>query len=195
MNKIIALDMDDVLCETIDAFLKEYNYNIKWKKISREDVTDHEFENIRKYDLSFEERYQHDLDFFQKNDTINLVKPVVWAKEKILEWKKKWYKLYIITWRPEIIRKQTESWINHYYPNIFEEIFLANLDESNATPKSLFCENIWAEVMVEDNLMFAREVAKKWIKVYLLDNPWNREYDEDLDKGIVKVESWTEIEI
>jgi len=29
MNKIIAVDMDDVLSETIDAFLEEYNYNIK----------------------------------------------------------------------------------------------------------------------------------------------------------------------
>ncbi len=195
MNKVIAVDMDDVLSETIDAFLESYNHNIKWKKITRNDVTDHEFENIKEYDLSFEERYQHDLDFFLNKDTIAILKPVKWAKEKLLEWKNKWYKLYIVTWRPEIIRNQTEEWLSHYYPDIFDEIFLANLDDSNDTPKSLFCINIWAEVMIEDNLIFAREVAEKWIKVYLLDNPWNSEYDENLDKGIVKVESWTEIEI
>ncbi len=195
MNKIIAVDMDDVLCETIDAFLEDYNYNIKWKKITREDVTDHEFENIKEYDLSFEERYQHDLNFFERNNTIEIIKPVKWAKEKLLDLKSKWYKLYVVTWRPEIIRKQTEDWINYYYPDIFDEIFLANLDESNDTPKSQFCLDIWAEVMVEDNLIFAREVAEKWIKAYLLDKPWNQNYDKNIDKGIFKVKDWSEIEM
>ncbi len=195
MNKIIAVDMDDVLSETIDVFLEDYNYNIKWKKITREDVTDHEFENIKEYDLSFEERYKHDLDFFLKNNTIELIKQVKWAIEKLLEWKNKWYKLYVVTWRPEIIRKQTEDWINHYYPDIFDEIFLANLDESNDTPKSQFCLDIWAGIMIEDNLIFAREVAEKWIKVYLLEKPWNKEYDKNIDKGIVKVKNRSEIEI
>lgn len=195
MNKIIAVDMDDVLSETVDAFLKDYNYNIHWKKITRDDVLDHEFENIKWYDLTFEERYQHDLWFFIKKDTLKILKPVKWAKQTLKKFKKKWYKLYIVTWRPEEIKDQSKEWIDFYYPDLFDKIYFANLDISDKTPKSQFCKNIWAEIMIEDNLDFAKEVAGKWIKVYLLDKPWNRDYDKKKHKWIIKVKKWSEIDV
>lgn len=195
MQKVITIDCDDVLSETIDALLKYYNYNIYWKKIYREDVASHDFEKIKKYHYSFDERYYKDIDFFLHKDSLHLIKPLIWAKEKLLEFKEKWYKLYVITWRPDELKKHTLDRIDLNYHNLIEDVYFANADKDSAIPKSKFCEDLWSEFMVEDDLRFARDIASKWIKVYLLDKPWNQDYDEkDKDMGIVKIQSWDEIE-
>lgn len=195
MDKIIAIDCDDVLSETIDALLEHYDYNIKGKTITRDLVTAHEFDNIEEYSYSFEERYEKDLDFFLNHDALNKIKPVKWAKEKLLEFKEKWYKMYVVTWRPEELRQHTNDWIDMHYPNFFEDIFFLNLDKPTGTPKSEICMKINAKFLVDDDLRFSKDVAKNWIKVYLMDKPWNQDYKENIDKWIVKIKDWNEINI
>ena len=87
MKKPIAIDCDDVLAETIDALLEYYNYNINGKSITRNDVIAHEFDNIKAYNYSFEERYKKDLDFFLNHDALYKIKPVIGSKEKLLKFK------------------------------------------------------------------------------------------------------------
>ncbi len=195
MSKIITIDCDYIFSETIDALLKYYNYNIHWKKITRDDVTCHDFENIKKYHYSFDERYHKDMDFFLHKDSLHLINPVVWAKEKLLEFKEKWYKLYVITWRPDELKEHTLNRIDLNYPGLIEDVYFTNADKDFAIPKSAFCEKLRTEFMVEDDLRFARDIASKWIKVYLIDKPWNQDYDENVDKWIIKVKNWDEIKI
>ena len=195
MEKIITIDCDDVLSETVNALLKYYNYNIHWKKITRKDLTSHDFDKIKKYHFSFEERFQKDLDFFLNHDSLSLIKPVQWTKEKLLEFKKKWYKLYVITWRPDELKKHTFDWLSLHYSGIFEDVFFTNADKKNAILKSEICKKLWSEFMVEDDLRFARDIASKWIKVYLIDKPWNKDYDKSIDKWIIKIKDWSEVNV
>ena len=193
MKKPIAIDCDDVLAETIDALLEYYNYNINGKSITRNDVIAHEFDNIKAYNYSFEERYKKDLDFFLNHDALYKIKPVIGSKEKLLKFKEMWHRLYMVTGRPDELKQHTYDWVEMHYPNLFEDIYFLNLDKVDGIPKSEICLKLDVEFLVDDDIRFARDVAEKWIKVYLLDKPWNREYNESIDKWIVKIKNWNEI--
>jgi 5'(3')-deoxyribonucleotidase len=193
-NKIITIDCDDVLSETIDALLKYYDYNIKWVSIYRKDVTFHEFDKIKRYHYTFDERIDTDMDFFLHKDALHKIHPLKWAKEKILELKKMGYKIYVVTWRWDNLKAHTFAWLDLNYPNMFDGVCFSNADNDNYIPKSKFCKDLWSEFMVEDDLRYARDVASKWIKVYLLDKPWNQHYDKTIDKWIIKIKYWSEID-
>ncbi|HKL44543.1 MAG TPA: hypothetical protein VJ892_04700, partial [Candidatus Absconditabacterales bacterium] len=165
------------------------------KKITRKDLTSHDFDKIKKYHFSFEERFQKDLDFFLNHDSLSLIKPVQGAKEKLLEFKKKGYKLYVITGRPDELKKHTFDWLSLHYSGIFEDVFFTNADKKNAILKSEICKKLGSEFMVEDDLRFARDIASKGIKVYLIDKPWNKDYDKSIDKGIIKIKDWSEANV
>lgn len=49
--------------------------------------------------------------------------------------------------------------------------------------------------MIEDNLEYAMELANAGIKVYLLDRPWNQDYDPQIHKNIIKVKGWKDIDL
>lgn len=196
MNKIITVDCDDVLSETVDALLKYYGYSIKGVPIKREDVIFHEFNKIRKYHYSFKERIHKDMDFFEHEDSLHLIKPLIWAIEKLNEFKLKWYDICVVTGRPDELREHTLAWLNLNYKDMFKDVYFANADKSNAVLKSEFCLQLWSELMVEDDLRFARDIASKWIKVYLLDKPWNQDYnDGDKKLWVIKISTWDEVVI
>jgi len=195
MKRPIAIDCDDVLAETVDALLEYYNYNIHWKPIRRNDMVAHEFNNIKKYHYSFEERYQKDLDFFLNHDALHRIKPVEWSKEILLKFKEMWHILYVVTGRPDELKQHTYDWIQIHYPDIFEDIYFLNLDKPDGIPKSEVCLKLDVEFLIDDDIRFARDAASKWVKVYLLEKPWNREYNQSIDKWVVKIKNWNEIKI
>lgn len=49
--------------------------------------------------------------------------------------------------------------------------------------------------MIEDNLDYAIEMANTGIKMYLLDKPWNKKFNPEINKGITKIYSWDELDI
>lgn len=196
MDKIITVDCDDVLSETIDALLEYYNYNIKGKLLQRKDVTFHEFDQIKKYHYTFDERVDRDMDFFLHKDALHKIKKVDWAIEKIKEFKSKWYKIYVVTWRWDRLKEHTKEWLKLNYGDLFDWLCLTNWDSPDHIHKSEICSKLWSQLMVEDNIIIARDIASKWIKVYLLDKPWNQDYnDDDKNMGIIKIYDWSEINI
>jgi hypothetical protein len=196
MNKIITVDCDDVLSETVDALLKYYDYNIKWCPIKREDITFHEFDKIKKYHYSFDDRIDKDMDFFLHKDSSHLIKPLLWSLNKLNEFKKAWYKIYVVTGRPDELKNHTLDWLNINYKDMFNNVYFTNADKANAVLKSDFCVKLWSKLMIEDDLRFARDIASKWIKVYLLDKPWNKDYNVDDKKlWIIKIYNWTQVDV
>jgi len=47
--------------------------------------------------------------------------------------------------------------------------------------------------MIDDNLEYARAIAKSNIPVFLIDNPRNQEYSPEKDRLITKVKNRSEI--
>lgn len=55
MQKIIAVDLDEVLSETIDQVLEVNNYEINGMKIVKEDVSSYYLHEIERLNLSIED--------------------------------------------------------------------------------------------------------------------------------------------
>ena len=78
---------------------------------------------------------------------------------------------------------------------MFDGVKFADFFTKWATKKSIICKKLWAKIMVEDNLENAVDCASAWMKVFLIDRPWNQDYDKKKHKWIIKVSGWNEIKI
>jgi len=192
MDKILWVDLDEVLAETVDEVLKHNNYMIKWQAIYKDDISDYYLSNMSKYNLVKEDA----VDFFWsalRSPNRENILPVKWAKEKLIELKDNWRKIVVVTARREEISEYTKSWLNRFYDWLIDDILFANHFSENEVPKSTLCKKNWIKIMVEDNLDFAMELASFWVKVYLLDKPWNRHYNPLIHLWVQKVNNWSEI--
>jgi hypothetical protein len=190
--KIIWIDLDEVLAELINFTIKKNNYQINWIPITRKDITDYYIHNIKKFNIDLEYAIWWFRNHFDSNFEI---KRVYWAKQKLKEFQKKWYILKIITARSEDIWwDYTKQWLNKYYWDInFSDIIFVNHFTEKHREKSEICIECNINIIIEDNPYYALELAEKWIKVFLLDKPWNKKYKKH--KNIIKVKSWKEINI
>lgn len=192
MQKIIAVDLDEVLSETIDQVLEVNNYEINGIKITKEDVNNYYLYEIERLNLSIEDAVGL-FDKLWNSDKKWEVKPIEWALEKLNELKSEWYKFIIITARRDFLKEYTEERVEKNYPWIFDEIIFTNHYSENAVPKSEICKQKWIEIMIEDNLDYAIDMANIGVKMYLIDKPWNKQYNPEIHKWITKVNGWDEI--
>lgn len=193
MIKIIWIDLDEVLSESIDKVLENNNYKFWNDILSRDSIVNYNLDLIYKdypYNL-FHNTYLND-----KNLEIELVN---WAKEKVEEFKSKWYILKIVTWRPEDIEEYTINWLNKHFPSSFDSIHFANhfsyWDKVKVKRlKSEICRELWINIMIEDNFDYALELAENWIYTFLLKKPWNKHIEIE-HPNIKKIKHWWEINI
>jgi len=59
MEKIIGIDLDEVLSETVDGVLKFHNYQINGIPAHKEDISDYYIFNIEKYNLNKEDAIKY----------------------------------------------------------------------------------------------------------------------------------------
>ncbi len=194
MKKIIWVDLDEVLAETVDYCLVYNDYKIWTKKISKEEIIDYYIHNIDGCNLSLE----NSINWFRipmLSDKNLEIKPVDWALEVLKKLKAKWYSLKIVTARiSDLFWEYTKKWLEKYYPNLFDEIIYANHFTNDDKTKSELCNENDIFVMIEDNFDYALELAQNWIKTYLLEKPWNKNI-LDTHKNIIKVKCWDLINI
>ena len=194
-NKTIWVDLDEVLAELLDFILEYNDYKIWSYEINRNDIKDYYIHKIKWVNITKEEA----IDWFRKpmfDDIDNLkVLPILWAKERLLEFKNEWYRLVILTARiEELFWEYTKIWINNHFKDIFDDIIFADHFHEKHKEKSELCLEYWINYMIEDNYEYATGVAKVWIKTYLLEKPWNS-WQEEYHENIVRVSRWDEIKV
>ena len=198
MTKIIWIDLDEVLAETLDQILKDNNYKLWNIETSREDILDYYIFNNKKLNITLEDgtKYFHQVYL---NDTALNIEVVAWAKQKIIELKDKWYTLKIVSARPEDVANYTRKWLDKHFNDIFYSVHFANhfnysWSEKKKRKKSEICKELWITIMVEDIFEYALDLAENWVYTYLLEKPWNKHINIK-HKNIKRVMSWEEINI
>jgi len=191
MTKIIWIDLDEVLAETVDKVL-EKNNNIIWDLyFEKEHLTNYYIYNIPWINIDKNKAidyfrwvlyYDHNLE----------IKPVLWALEKLLEFKNKGYVLKVITARADDLENYTNLWLEKYFPGIFSEVYFANHFTDNHKEKSEICKDLNLSMMIEDNYDYALDLANNWIKTYLIERPWNKELDIK-HENIIRFKHWGDI--
>jgi len=188
MEKIIAIDLDEVVAELIEWALKFNNFQINWKPATKEDIEDYYIENMKKYWLDRQGAIDR-FYWFVHSEWMHDIGITPWAKTKILQLKTKWYLLYILTARREERTDITKARLNKNIPGVFDDknIIFANHFTDKSRSKWDICNEIWATIMIEDNLDYARELSTKWVTTYLLRKPRNKQYDNS-DPKIIHVD-------
>lgn len=187
----IGVDIDEVLAELTEAFLKYHNHTYE-TKLKKKDMFSYSYHEV--IGDTEEEMKQKILKFFN-TDFFHNIKTVSGAKRAIALLAKE-HQLSVITARPHIIRPQTEQLITHHFPKHFSTINLTNQwhGEGQKRSKSEVCKEKNIAVMIEDSLYHARDCAAQGIYVLLVDfgYPWNQ-VSEKLPENIKRVHSWKEI--
>jgi len=194
-NKIIWVDLDEVLSETLDFLLKKNNNKIWEFEIKREEIKDYYIHKMEGLNLSVEQA----IEWFQKpmnNDILDLeIEAVEGAVNKLLEFKINWYKIIVVTARiEEKFWEYTKKWLQKYFNNLIDDIIFTDHFTDKHRHKWEVCRELWIEYMIEDNMDYALDLAENWIKTYLLEKPWNNHRTEE-HKNLIRIQNWNEFKI
>lgn len=193
-NKKIAIDIDDVISSTVPnllAFFKNH-HDIH---IDYDDFHDYRLHQTSHFiEKNINQNRTHEMwnEFFDSKYAEDM-EIIPWSKENILKLKKEWYDITLITARWESLRPHTEKWLNKNIPEInFKNIFFTWKCDWEWMKKSEVCLKYSIWYMIEDNAENCIDLAKNWIKSYLITRPWNKNVDIT-DTNIKRVSSWQEI--
>ena len=180
----IGIDVDEVIVEFLESFLEFYNssYNKNFKK---EDFYVYLIEEI--IGGTPDDAVQL-LDEYGYNKEVKLVEGAFRAIKEL----SKSHELIILTARHPKYKEITNNFLKKYFGDIFLDIlYTGEIFVKEGITKADLCKNFNIKLIIEDNMVFSFECAKKGIKVFLLDKPWNQNYKEH--ENISKVYHWNEI--
>ena len=187
MKKIkVGIDIDDVVVQFVKSYLRRYNQlfdkNVKVAEINTYDLW-------KPLKISRQESINLVLDFYDSPefDDLELVEGVKDGLEKLSEE----YLIYLITARHESTKDKTKKYFNSKFSeNGYEILFAGDFFGENKS-KAELCKEFDIKIMVEDNGAYAFDCASKGIKTFLLDKPWNKDYQKH--ENLIKVKNWKEI--
>lgn len=191
INNRIAFDLDEVLANTFEEVLGLHKKKWYLNHLQFEDLIDHEWRKLNNAWIDKQTRYKIWHEFMASNLMEN-IPPAKWSLEVINALSKKWFELHIITARPNHVKKNTNTWIKRNFQNQFEELHFATTPDNIHTPKFEICKKLWINLIIEDNMDYAVELADNNIKVIILEKPWNKHRTEK-HKNIIRVKNWHEI--
>lgn len=183
---IIAVDLDDVLADTLDNFIKFHNASYKTKL----KFNDFKFYALHEIIGLSEEEEAKRLELFDKSKFFDKLKPLKGAQKAISELSKK-NKIVVVTARTENVKEKTKKWLANYFPEIEDVTFISQGYMGFVKTKAEVCKSLGAAVIIEDKKSFVLECADAGIKVLMFDYPWNKDVKDD--KNIIRVKSWKEI--
>jgi len=185
---LIAIDIDEVLSNTVVNFINFYNKEYK-KDYIRTDFYHYLWWEV--VGIS-EQEFLKVHEKFRKSSYYSSMKPVKGSKDGINELKKE-HELELVTSRPVFMKEMTEKWLKKYFPNIFNKIhFAANNTFSSPGPtKGEICLEIKADLLIEDQLDYCEECLHNGTRVFLYDCPWNQHIEEQ--KKLTRVYNWPEV--
>lgn len=184
------MDFDDVVLDFNRGFMSSHN-NLYGTKITYEQLNNFDDWEIT-YGCDKETMAKRTVNFYN-SDEHHLTGPVSGAIGGISELAKD-YHLEIVTSRPEISKAATLRWIDKHFKDTFRNFHFTNMyagaKGSHARSKSEVCKEIGAEVLIDDALKHAKDVAGVGIPALLPDRPWNQGEAGD---RVYRVHTWEEI--
>jgi uncharacterized HAD superfamily protein len=194
MKKRIWIDIDEVLAESVDFIFEQISFEVNWVKLNRNMIKD--YRDVFKWTwIDFKEAVRIYIEAMQKDIWNFQIKPVEWSVKKVRELKEKWHELFIITARNSTFFTQyTIDWVQKHFQDIFDGIFFADHFTDKHKEKSEICKEQWIELMIEDNLDYAIELANNWIITFVLEKPWNS-YRSEHYENVIRVWDWNWVNI
>jgi len=183
---IIAVDLDEVLSDTMPSLIKFHNETFNTKLRSKDF---HSYEFWRVWGGTKSQSIAKFLQFTQSPYFLEVL-PIKDSVQSVKYLSKK-HKLYVVTSRQTHLTDATHIWVNQYFPDIFQGLHVTNHPQwavaGEAKTKSQVCQEIGANLLIDDSIGYAMECETIDIPVLLFDYPWNK---GKLPKNTKRVFSW-----
>lgn len=178
---LLAIDFDDVIFDC-DGVLREI-----LKREFRFEATYLEF-------IKTNQHMQKDVFRFLYGDYHKNCAVISGARDAISRLSI-FYRMVVITGRSEVVRPQTEKWLESNFTTIFSKVYFTNsfLSESNQKKreKVKICIDLGVNVLVDDSWEETVSVASVGITALLFDRPWNRGKPSSFN--VYRVRDWAHI--
>ena len=191
-QKMIAVDIDDVLALSVDKFIewsdKNFGTNIKFDEYI-EDWSKLWGISQAKTNKRVEKMYAQNVH----DDFLHIEEAAA-----VLEKLKKNYHLVITTARRKDGQAQTRRWIEKHYTQIFKDIHFAGIwdeitENSPTATKAKLCKELGVDYLIDDQVKHCIAADSVGVKALLFgDYPWNR--GVSLPSNIIRVANWQEVD-
>jgi hypothetical protein len=106
--------------------------------------------------------------------------------------KERYNKMYVLTGRQDIAREETETWIDTYFPGVFDDVILTNSYTPNEIHKADICRALNIGLIIDDNKSICDKCIENGVRALNFigdeDNiyPWCEESD-------ISIQGWNEV--
>ena len=167
----IWLDLDEVLCSLVKPLEKKEDFPLSYENITNYNLR--EITNLTKEEAVnlFASVIYED---YEKNHEI--LTPLPYTVDTVKKLKSKADKIYVITARPELLKEQTYSWLNRYFPGLIDDVIFTNKHlDIKIWDKEDVLKKLEISLFVDDNLKNVLWAQKAWVKyIFLQSRPWNQ---------------------
>ncbi|KAI8073838.1 hypothetical protein BC940DRAFT_289334 [Gongronella butleri] len=190
-NKVIAVEIDQILARTLDAFVLWHNdaYDTEW---AVDDVKCRDLTRVfggNKADGCAKLREFYDSKQFCEMQPIDGDSPTWGALEVLQTLKRRKWSLVIVTYRPQFTNKATQRFIDRHYPGIFDHIYYCNqglsvADQLDYVPKpiAIMCQEIGADYLIDDALEHCMDCSTLDMTLLLYDHQGKYNYNHMVPK-------------
>lgn len=191
-RSIIAVDIDDVLADSIQRFIDyiEVEHGVRIEK---------SVYSLEGEYLNYHERVlrAHDIDgdgivdkFFTTFESDQSDVKVIESADTTLSHLSERYDIVAISARPKIYEPETQRWIQDNFSGVFKDVRCIDTFNSAETKGSV-CNKIGAEYLVDDHISHCRSVLEYGISPVLFgEYGWNINDDQGL---FVRCRNWEEV--
>lgn len=183
----IGIDVDGVLCRTVEYFLFDFNKQHN-TKFSRDDIKEVEFIVLEGFDGDYildklVEHIDGNMSFYDITDH---------SKKVLKKLKEQGHELIVITARMNHFKDKTVEWLEyHFGKDFFDDIVFYNHSSKERIPKYKVCNDMAVELLIDDSPDNAIGANKHGINVLVMSNPWN-EHLEDTNM-LKRVNNWKDV--
>jgi 5'(3')-deoxyribonucleotidase len=184
----IACDLDDVIFDFVPGFCEFYKEH-SGRSFSKKDFYSYDFWEI--IGGTREEAIRL-VDEFYDSEYFDVMETVRGAKEGFTIIKEN-YDGLIITARPRRFKPKTKASLNDIFHRGDLKSYYSKGEYDEAVSKGDICLREKVSLLIEDNIPHVLDCERKGVSVLLLDNPWNKDFDERAHTRIKRVYDWDHI--
>ena len=193
MNRV-AIDIDEVLVKFLYPLAKHHN---KVHKLWSKPKYNYVYREVFDIDEPTSQRMVR--EFYQSKDFIDL-KPMKGSQYAMYKLKRSCNKMYILTGRQDIAREETETWIETYFPRVFDDVILTNSFTPNEIHKADICRALNIGLIIDDNKSICDRCISDGVRAlnFIGDGeiyPWCEESDISLHGWSSEIELYDEVKI
>ena len=191
MGKTIYIDMDDVLVESMQTYLR-----VMEEYFGRTVA----FESVQQFDLrvSFglsDEEYEQFFERVHQEQVLLNLEPMAGARDVIAAWKQQGWRIEVVTGRISAAYDASEQWLRTQAMP-FDSLTIVDKysrpEKTEKTRSLSYLKGRTYDFAVEDSPFMAEWLRRELgCTVLLMDRPWNRSLAKD--PGLIRCHGWNDV--